>query len=301
MKLEWTPGRRRAALAAAWILATALLAICTRSIEWGRASDVLATARPAWIVIAIVANAAILPLMATFWMVLRPTGEAPVSFRRVFEIASTATALMNTVPFGAGHASMVVLLSRRGNTTTRGALSVLALDQLGEGLAKVALFVLVALLAPIPSWMRAGIATATALVAVLFVVLVAASRWANELAILKNVERSSSALACVAGTKVAEAMAIVAVQNAFGLEVTASGTLLVLAAAILGSMIPVTPGNVGTYEAGVFVAYRHLGMTPEQALSLALVQHMCFIVPSVGAGYLVLSAQTLSRSAIASR
>ena len=74
-----------------------------------------------------------------------------------------------------------------------------------------------------------------------------------------------------------------------------------LAAVILGSMVPVSPGNLGTYEASVFLAYRYLGVAPEQALSLALVQHLCFMLPSVGVGYLFVSAHTVARSAIASR
>jgi uncharacterized membrane protein YbhN (UPF0104 family) len=113
--------------------------------------------------------------------------------------------------------------------------------------------------------------------------------------------RSLVALACVGGTKVVEALAIVAVQRAFGADISSSGTLLVLAAAILASMLPLSPGNLGTYEAGVFLAYRHIGLPPEQALSLAIAQHACFMIPSVGIGYLFLSAQTFARRAIASR
>jgi uncharacterized membrane protein YbhN (UPF0104 family) len=208
---------------------------------------------------------------------------------------------MNAVPFGAGHVSMVLLWIQRGNTSQRGALSVLALDQLGEGLAKVALFLLVGLLAPMPAWMRAGVTTATLLVAALILGLGLASRWLSELRIDRSLSRTTSALAWLALSKLAEAFAIVASQRAFGIDVGISGTVLVLAAASLGSMIPVTPGNAGTYEAAVFVAYRHLGLTPEQALSLALVQHLCYVLPSVGIGYLFVSAQTVARSAIASR
>jgi uncharacterized membrane protein YbhN (UPF0104 family) len=298
---NWTPARRRAALVGAWLVATLLLVLCARSIDWTRATEVMSTARPGWIFAALVANATVLPLMAGFWLALRPTAEARVTFPRMFEIVSMAAAVMNTVPFGAGHASMVLLLIRRGETTQRGALSVLALDQLGEGIAKVAVFVLVLLLAPVPVWMRNGITMATIFVVVLALAMIAASRWANELKVLKSWLRSTTALACVVGTKVVEALAIVAVQRAFGVDVGMSGTLLVLAAVILGSMVPLTPGNVGTYETAVFVAYRYLGLAPEQALSLALVQHIAFIIPSVGVGYLYLSAQTLARSAIASR
>jgi uncharacterized membrane protein YbhN (UPF0104 family) len=301
VKLEWTPGRRRAAAVGAWLFATALLAVCARSIDWSHAAETLVATHPAWIAFAILLNASIVPLMAAFWMALRPRIEPRVPFRRAFEIAATATALMNTVPFGAGHASIVVLWMRRGASSQRGALSILALDQLGEGIAKVGLFLVVALVAPMPSWMRAGVTSIALLVTILFVVLVVASRWATELRIDRSWTRACAGLGFVIGTKVAEALAIVAVQRAFGIDVDASGTLLVLAAVILGSMIPVTPGNAGTYEAAAFVAYRHLGLSPEQALSLALVQHMCFVLPSVGIGYLFMSAQTFARSAIASR
>ena len=80
----------------------------------------------------------------------------------MFEIVSTASALMNTVPFGGGHASSIVLLIRRGDTTQRGALSVMALDQLGEGSRQgESSFSSLRLLVPLPPWMRTGITTAS--------------------------------------------------------------------------------------------------------------------------------------------
>ena len=79
VKLDWTPGRRRAALVGGWLIATALLVVCARTIDWTRATDLLATTRPAWIVAAIMLNAAIVPVTGAFWMALRPTTEPPVS------------------------------------------------------------------------------------------------------------------------------------------------------------------------------------------------------------------------------
>ncbi len=292
---------RRVLLACAWIAVTAIVIAGVRNIDWTKTIDVLSGARPAWLALAVLLNAGILAAMAAFWLTLRPRGEAPVAFRRVFEIAATATALMNTVPFGAGHASVILLLIRHGNTTRRGALSVLALDQLGEGVSKLVVFLLVGLLVPLPIGMRTGVVTTSVLVAALFVALMAASRWANELRILHDWRRSSVALACVLATKVLEGLAIVAVQRALGIDVSAAGTLLVLAAVILGTILPISPGNLGTYEAGVFVAYRYLGFSAEQALGLAVAQHACFMLPSVGIGYLLISAHTVSRNAIASR
>src|SRR5207249_4181353 len=98
------------------------------------------------------------------------------------------------------------------------------------------------------------------------------------------------------GTKMAEGAGLLAVQYAFGVNLSIGSTALVLAAVVLGSMVPVVPGNVGTYEAGAVLAYRHLGIDPGTATILAVAGHLCFLIPSVGVGYLVGSWKlTLSR------
>jgi uncharacterized membrane protein YbhN (UPF0104 family) len=293
--------KRRLAWVGTWVVATGLFAIVARHVEWQRVFEAMAMTRPAWIVLAVFANAAILLWWAAFWRAILPAAEHRMSYRRMFEIVASASALMNTVPFGGGHASSLVLLAKRGGVSRRGALSVLALDQLGEGMTKALLFLLVAIVAPLPLWMRAGVTSVSVAVGAWFIVLMVASRWARELDLLRSPRRSVGAWILVIAMKGAEALAIAAVQRGFGVEISLSGTLLVLAAVLLGTMIPVAPGNLGTYEASAFVAYRYLGVGADQALALAIVQHICFMLPSVGAGYLVLSANAFSRDAIASR
>jgi hypothetical protein len=292
---------KRLALLGAWLLATLLIVLCARTIDWPRAMTVIAGANPVWLIPALALNTAVLVCWAKFWQMLVPRGEPRVAFPRMFEISSTASSLMNTVPFGGGHAAAVALLNRRAGLGMRGALAVLALDQLGEGLAKALLFLIVAVLVPLPTWMHAGVMTACAAVSIWLVTLLVLSRRTRELQLLHDIRRSFAAFACVAATKAAELLAIVAVQQAFGITVHPGGTLLVLAAVILATMVPVAPGNLGTYEAAVFLIYRYLGIPAEQALSLAIVQHVAFMLPAVGVGYLFVSANTLSRSAIASR
>jgi len=287
--------------ALAWLIATALLVICARTIDWSHAATAITTVTAGWLVAAIVANTLILACWGAFWRTLAPDREPRVTYSRMFGIVSTASSLMNTVPFGGGHAASVALLSKRGGLSVPGALAVLALDQLGEGLIKVTIFLLVALVVPLPVWMRAGLTAASIGVAVWFVTLGVASRWRSELKLLHSVRRSFTAFACVTAMKGAELLAIIAVQRAFGLDLAWGSSLLVLAAVVLGTMLPVAPGNLGTYEASVFLAYRYLGMSPDQALALAIVQHIAFMLPAVGVGYLFVSAQALARSAIASR
>ena len=296
-----TPRTKKLLAVALFAAVTVAVLIAARRIDWPRAIELLATARPAWIAASIAANALILVCWAAYWRALRPSGEQPVTYARMFEIVSTSSALMNTVPFGGGHAGSVVILIKRGSATQRGALSVLALDQLGEGVAKVSLFLLVALLVPLPPWMRAGIITASIAVAAWSLTVVVASRWAAELAILEDWRRLATALAGVVAMKVAQVIAILAVQRAFNLDLTTGGTLIVLAAISLGTMVPLAPGNLGTFEASAFLAYRYLGVSPEQSLALAIIQHVCFMLPAVGIGYAYISAHTVARSAIASR
>jgi len=285
----------------ALLVVTALIGASLRNVDWPRTAAALRDARPVWLFAAIAANTGILLCWAAFWRALRPRGELPVSYGRMFEITSTASSLMNTLPFGGGHASSVVLLIRRGGTTQRGALSTLALDQLGEGIVKVLIISLAGLALPLPTWIRAALSTVSLVVGAWLVTLLVASRWANELEILKSLRRSLWALACVAAMKAVELLAIASVQVAYGVHLSAGATLLVLATVVLATMVPVSPGNLGTYEASVCFVYRYLGIAPELALSLAIVQHVCFMLPAVGVGYLYVSARALSRSAIASR
>src|SRR3954470_20614516 len=102
---------RRLALIGAWIVATVVLVLCVRTIDWPRAATVILTANPWWVVPAVAFNAAVLVCWGQFWTMLVPRGEPDVPYGRMFEIASTASSLMNTVPFGGGHAASIALLN----------------------------------------------------------------------------------------------------------------------------------------------------------------------------------------------
>ncbi len=286
---------------ASFAVVTIAVVVAIKAVSWPRVLEALAHGNPVWLVAGVAANASILFCWAAFWLAVRPATEPPVAFSRMLEIVSVSSALMNTLPFGGGHASSILLLIRRGGLTKRGALSVMALDQLGEGVVKLALFLLVALLVPLPDWMRVVVTAVSLGVAVWFVTLAIASRWVGELAILHDWRRALAALVCVGTMKGVQLLAMVSVQLAYDVHLTVGGSLLAFASVLIASLLPATPGNVGTYEAGAFLAYRYLGVPAEQALSLGIMQHLCFMLPSVGVGYLVLSARTLSRRAVAPR
>ena len=88
--------------------------------------------------------------------------------------------------------------------------------------------------------------------------------------------------------KGSEALAILAIQKSFGVDLPIWTIFLILASVSLVTMVPVSPGNLGVYEAAVFFVYQYLGLPVEQALGLALLQHICLLIPNIGTGYLIL-------------
>jgi glycosyltransferase 2 family protein len=44
------------------------------------------------------------------------------------------------------------------------------------------------------------------------------------------------------------------------------------------TLLPLVPGNVGVFEAAVVLALTRFGVGPEQALGVAVVQHLCYFV-----------------------
>ena len=105
------------------------------------------------------------------------------------------------------------------------------------------------------------------------------------LAPLRSPVRGGGALLLALAKKGVEVLAIVCVQRAFGLTLPIAGAVLVLASLNLATLLPITPGNVGLYEAAVVFAYTWLGVPAERALGVAIVQHLCYFVALALPGY----------------
>lgn len=266
--------------------------------------------RPSWLFLAVAVNLTIFVFWAAQWKVFLPKAHR-VSFGRMIEINALMAMVSNTAPLLAGHALGIFLLAKREKVGNAAALSVMALDQLSEGLAKLSVLLLISLLTPLPAWMKKGILLAVSGVSLLLLVLFFfshryrtlsesnqkqskplwkwarsfISRWAHHLETLRSFRRFSLGILLAWAMKGVEATAILAVQNGFHLNIPIWSVLLILAGLNVATMVPVTPGNIGAYEATVFFIYQYLGIPPEQAFGLALIQHLCYLLPLVGTGY----------------
>jgi uncharacterized protein (TIRG00374 family) len=294
-----------------WAFAAGLFYLCLKSIDLDQAWNELSKAAPSWLLLAVFFNACILGVWASLWYLLLPK-KLSVSFIRVFQANSFMSTSCNTIPFPGGHAVGVMALARRTKVGHTVALSVLALDQLMEGFAKIFVLTLVAIFVPLPE--RMGQAILAFIVAIGFFASIMfylahkkpdtregeetlsftgkirafVSRWSAHLEILRDMRIFSLGLLLALLMMLAQTLGIWAVQKSLNLDLPIWAPILVMGALNLATILPITPGNFGVYEGTAFLVYKFCGLTPELALSLALLQHLCFLVPMVGSGYLVL-------------
>lgn len=276
----------------AWLAATALIVLLARTVDPRRALRVIEHTDGWWLLVAVVSNLLIQPFGALQWRSLLPVG-VDVGFRRMLRLFSLTSVANNTTPSLIGHATGAVLLANEPGVGKAGALSVVALDQICVGVAKIVVIGAAAAMLPLPTWMKQGFAGLVALVAALLVVAVVVAARTPYLGVLRRPQRVLRGIGLALCVKAAEAGAIAAVQTAFALDVTPQLVIAVLAASALGSVVPIAPASIGTYEAASYGAYRFLGLSAEAALGIAVVQHICQLLPAVGAGYVILSLPKL--------
>ena len=291
-----------------WFFVAGLFYLCLQSIDLDRAWIEFSRADPFWLFAAVFFNACILGVWSSLWYLLLPE-KCSVPFSRIFQANSYMSTSCNTIPFPVGHAVGVVALARRVEVGHSVALSVLALDQLMEGFAKTFVLTLVVIFVPLPEPVGQAI--------LIFVVVIGffasimfylahnqprvkegtisfidkirkfVSRWSVHLKILRDVRIFSFGLLLALLMMFVQTLGIWAVQKSLGLDLPFWAPILVMGALNLVTVLPITPGNFGIYEGTAFLAYQFYGLSSELALSLAFLQHLCFLIPMVGSGYLV--------------
>ncbi len=247
----------------------------------------LMAANAAWLALAVLMQLCIQPLAALQWRALLPE-DARTTWRRLLRVFAITSVANNSVSAVVGHATGVALTAAEPGVGTRGALSLLLLDQVCVGVAKLTVITIAASLLPLPTWMHQGVIGLAVGVALLAALAMSTRVW-PVLPVVGAITtvpaaRLLSAMSCAIGVKLLEAAGIAAVQVALGVPCTATSVALVLAATTLASLVPVIPANLGAYEATVFLALRQVGVSAELAMVTALVQHACQLMAALAPG-----------------
>jgi uncharacterized membrane protein YbhN (UPF0104 family) len=285
---DWSERNSRFLVVASLAFITLLILLSLRAVEWRLVAGLWSRIGIWWLAASIAANAGVVAASTVEWRLLLPRGIR-VPFARMWRVNALTALAVSTTPLLAGHGAAVVILAREPGVGYTAAASVLALDQLAEGLAKLTLIALAVMVAPGTDWIREGArAVAIAVGALLLGLVVIGPRL---LRIPRSVVGGAFPLAfgAVLVMKGAEGLGVLAAQQSLGIDLPVTSLAIVLTATALGTMLPLTPGQVGTYEASAFLAYRWLGVAAEEAMALAIVQHVCYLLGTAGAGYLTLA------------
>jgi uncharacterized membrane protein YbhN (UPF0104 family) len=314
---------RRVAQALVVAVLAVLFAVALGHMELTRAAAALVAARPEWIALAVSCYLGLLVLWAWQWQLLSPRRPGG-SVREMLRVVAATSSVLNTVPMLAGEAAGIALLVTLAGLGRAAAVSVLAMDQLLVGVAKLCVLTAAALWAPLPEWMTRGLLALVAGVSLLGARLLllawgpsaVARRLAPllpvpmapafaalrpALAPLRSPTRGGGALARALRKKHVEMLASVCVRRAFGLDLPFGSAVLALAALNLATLLPIVPGNVGVYEAAVVFAYTSLGVGAERALAVAIVQHLCYFLALAAPGVLATAGARWSGQAASRR
>lgn len=250
----------------------------------------------------------VLQTLTALWRSLTPRG-AHVAHQHMPEVVALSTAGMSTLPFGGGHALAIGLLIKRAKLRVDSTTALIVIDQFFEGVSKVIMLELALLVAPLPGWMEkvvTGIGVSLLIVLPMLAWLVFRNPahiswlkpWSASVQFLRRPRVWLTGIGWSLGGKVAEALGILAVKHACGVELPWTTVVLVVAVVNIATLISLAPGNLGVYEAAAFAAYTLLGLPAETAITLSLLQHFAYLIAMVAPGYGFMIARTLrSRSA----
>jgi hypothetical protein len=84
------------------------------------------------------------------------------------------------------------------------------------------------------------------------------------------------------------------ILQSFGLHLPLYAPFFFLVVQILGVVVPSSPGFIGTYHAAVIVGFTVFQVSPELALSVAIIMHAAFFFPFILLGLLFLWRENLS-------
>ncbi len=304
-----TPARARRY--AAWLVLlafTVLIVLAARRIDLARVAGELRVVRAPWVVAAALCYLALLPLWSMQWHLLAPR-VARNTFRRMLGLVAMASSTHSTTAFFMGEATSAVLLSTQVQLGKAEVLSVIAMDQLLVGIAKLAVLLTAALTLRLPDWLSAGIVALACGVSLLLTATVLGAWHADAvvrrvgtriparaaralegmgraLAPLRSARRGGTSLLLALVKMLAEVAAILCVQRAFGVDLPAASAVLVLAGIQMATLVPIVPANLGVYEGAIVLIYTRLGLTTEQAVGMAVVQHAASFAALALPGYL---------------
>lgn len=284
------------------------IALVLRSVDPGRTVDVLRRADLRWIVFAAALSTSDLAFRGLRWQrLIRPI--VAVRYLPMFAYLLIGYAANNVLPARLGELVRSHYLGDREGVSRASALGTVVVERVVDlvavvGIASVAVLVL-SVRGVFAGAVVIGAGVAGLLLVSLALGIVAhrlpgadriatvVDRWPQ----IRNLARSlqgglsvaarprtlGEALLASAAAWTCSILALAAIGQALGLQLSMGQAALITSGVALASAIPAAPSNIGTFEAAAVAAGTTVGLAPESALALGLLSHaMILLVTSVG-------------------
>lgn len=319
---------RRALRLALLVAMVLLLARFARSVDWHATWGALRAASLPLLLVATLANLGSLMARGTRWsLFLRATGVRDT--RLALRGALVGSGLNNVLPASGGEAARVLLIARASGVPRSRVAATVALDRVVDALVYLGLLALAPHVVPLPGmlqrWGRiAGIALAVTL-GVALPLLVRADRrrrrgvaapvatpagapwttrardtlaqFAHALGEIANGPRLAPALLLSLLSWTLQLATYHVVARAAGLAATPVASAAAMLAVNVAFMFPVTPGNVGVFQAIYALVMAAFGLPNGPAIAVALMIQAVQVVPVTAIALALAPRQAWGRAA----
>ncbi len=292
------------------IFSTGLLLWCFKKVDWQRFLENIEHVDVKYLALGFGVTFVIILAKSLQIKIYLPK-EHRIPYKNIFHVVAIYLMTASLLPFWGGHALFVYLLGKREKVGPTVALSIITVDQVLDGFGKLAVFLAVALWVPFPDWMGEGIRAFLVLFSVAYIVVFFLAyryrdpshdrsvglkglkkigeffrKWAHYLKPIHDIKKISLVILLAIFFRVLEALAVMTVQKAFGVQLPLYSSLLIVAALSLATVLPFAPGRMGVFEAAVFMTYQYMGVDATQAMAMALFVHMVHSLPFILTGWL---------------
>jgi uncharacterized protein (TIRG00374 family) len=281
--------------------------------DWSRALAAIAGADRTWLTLCAALVFANFVLSTLRWAAIFPEEMRP-RFRTAFRAMMAGYLFNNVLPAHAGDLVRVHLLGRGDKLPRSAALGTVLLERSLDLLVLLTLFAGVLLVKPLPSWATyaGGVVAALAAITLMIIVLLGAFgehliatglRWfrflpepllrrasvsgGNFVRSLSMVLRLAYMLRFVGFSIIIWTVAlgiVYAIGRAFGFGLSPTSALFVMLAIMLGTLVPASPGYIGTFEFFGLSALALIGISGSEALAFVITLHTLLFVGSTLVG-----------------
>lgn len=253
----------------------------------------------------------------------------PLASHRLFSIVVIGYMVNNILPLRAGELVRAYILGEKEDLSKAAVLATIAVERTFDGLTLLLFVALVALVLPLPVWLRDGVRAVAVLFLgafVLLLVMALRESWAQRLTALamrflpqtaaqrgaaittlflsglrslRHPLLAAMALATSALAWLAEAGMYYLVGLSFGLDQSFVVLILVTSAANLAISLPSSQGGIGPFEYFAAATLTLFGVAAPTASAYALALHALLLLPVIGLGLVLLWVENLSLSQVA--